>query len=75
VNRAEQRFANKEIVALLEKIEPCLVGHPRALIIIAAERLIAGMLGPAKQETRDKVLVELPIAIRAILDKMDKVVQ
>lgn len=65
----------EEIVALMRKIEPCMHGHPRAIIIITLIRLIAALLGPASKKTREEMLHEIPITIRNILKQMDRVIR
>jgi hypothetical protein len=63
-----------EIVDLMNKMEPALVGHSRAIIIIAATRIIAAMLGPAGTETRQRSLEAIPITLRKILGEMDRMI-
>jgi hypothetical protein len=65
----------EEIVALMRKIEPCMHGHPRAIIIITLIRLIAAMLGPASKTTREEMLHEIPKTIRSILREMDRMIR
>jgi len=62
----------REIVALMRKIDPALQGHERAIILIALMRIMAAMLGPADQHTRQQVIHEIPISIRKILTEMDR---
>jgi hypothetical protein len=71
----EDHLAGKhqaEIAALLTKIEPVLVGHSRIIIAIAAIRLIAAMLGPAKRSTQERMLKAVPETLGNILDVMNK---
>jgi hypothetical protein len=65
----------REIVSLIRDIEPSLNGHPRMIIIIALMRIIAGMLGPANEQTRKNILHEMPITIRNILTEMDRMME
>ena len=65
----------EEIVALMRKIEPCMHGHQRAIIIITLIRLMAAMLGPASKKTRETMLREIPITIRNILNEMDRMIR
>jgi hypothetical protein len=62
----------EEIVDLMTKMEPCFQGHPRVIILIALLRSMAGMLGPASDQTRAGFLRELPGTIENILTKMDE---
>jgi hypothetical protein len=74
-NFLEGHLAGKhqvEIVSLLKKIEPCLVGHSRSIIVFALIRLMAAMLGPAKAETRAETIKALPQTLTDILAKMDE---
>jgi len=64
-----------ESIALMRKIEPCMHGHPRAIIIVALVRLIAAMLGPANKTTREEMLREIPLTIRSLLKEMDRMVR
>jgi hypothetical protein len=61
-----------EIVQIMTAMEPAFYGHPRAICVFALSRMIAVMLGPAMPETREHMLVELPLSIRAILAEMDR---
>jgi hypothetical protein len=73
MNWAEDHAAGlhqAEIVGLIRAIEPHLEGHPRAIIIFALGRLMAAMLAPARKDTQDRMLEEMPRAIRAIMDEM-----
>lgn len=63
----------REIVALIEEIEPAFVGHPRAIITIACIRIIAVMLGPATDKTRDNTLQAIAPTIKNMLAEMDRV--
>jgi hypothetical protein len=63
-----------EISQLMQKMEASLTGHSRMVIIFACIRTIAAMLGPAKTETRMRVLEELPISINNMLVAMDRVI-
>jgi hypothetical protein len=58
----------KEIVGLMEKIEPSLRGHPRAVVLITLTRLIAAMLGPAAPETRQNYLAALPATLSGMFE-------
>jgi hypothetical protein len=49
---------NAEINQLLDKIDPCLHGH-RAIITLAAVKLIAIMLCPAHPTTQEETLRRL----------------
>jgi len=64
-----------ESIALMRKIEPCLHGYPRSIIIVALVRLIAALLGPASKTTREGMLREIPLTIRAILKEMDRMIR
>ena len=58
----------------MEAMQPAFHGHPRAICVFALSRMIAVMLGPAMPETREHMLVELPLSIRAILVEMDRMI-
>ena len=73
-DRAEGAQQN-ESIALMRKIEPCLHGHPRAVIIVALVRLLAALLGPASKTTREEMLREIPLTIRSLLKAMDRMVR
>ena len=64
-----------ESIALMRKIEPCMHGHPRAIIIITLIRLLAALLGPASKTTREEMLQEIPRTIRNILREMDRMIR
>lgn len=66
----EQERCQWQISELMTKMEPCLVGYERRIIILAAARLIAAMLGPAKPETQDETIKALPVTVQAILTKI-----
>jgi hypothetical protein len=71
----EDHMAGKhqaEIVALMEKMESCFVGHSRAIIMFALIRSMAAMLGPAKPETRAQTIAALPKTLTDILARMDE---
>jgi hypothetical protein len=73
-NFAEDHAAGKhqkEIVEILEKLDPCFHGHSRAIGLIALLRMMAVMLAPASKEAREESIREIPKSIRAILAKMD----
>jgi len=72
---AESADLKNESIALMRKIEPCMHGHPRAIIIVALVRLIAAMLGPANKTTREEMLREIPLTIRSLLKEMDRMVR
>ena len=56
----------------MKKIDPCLHGHSRAIVIIALVRLLAAMLAPGNSESRETYLREIPRTIRNILNEMDR---
>ena len=55
----------------MDKMEPAPF-HSRAIIIIAATRVIAAMLGPAAPEARKRHIEAIPITLRNILQEMDR---
>jgi len=64
-----------ESIVLMRKIEPCLHGYPRSIIIVALVRLIAALLGPASKTVREGMLREIPLTIRSLLKAMDRMVR
>lgn len=65
----------EEIVQIIEAMQPAFIGHPRVLVLTALWRCMAAMLAPAEVETRERALIEMPIAIRNILREMDRMMQ
>ena len=54
----------KEIAALLEKIEPHFEGYNRLTILLACVRIISAMLAAAPEGTRERTLQEMPDLMR-----------
>lgn len=63
-----------EIVTILEALEPCLVGHSRAVNVIALLRMVAVQLQPAAFETRKATMEAIPGTLHQILSGMDRFV-
>jgi hypothetical protein len=61
----EQEKYQRQISELMDEWEPCLVGYERRVILLAATRLIAAMLGPAEPETQDEVISALPATVKS----------
>jgi hypothetical protein len=68
----EHQRQQEKISALMEKIEPCLPGHSRMVVLMAATRLIAAMLAPAKPKTQEQMIQILPVAVRSVMRKIDE---
>jgi hypothetical protein len=73
--KSQTRFHREEINQLMEKIEPCIHGHPRFIILLTLLRLIAVMLGPASEKTRKTTLAAMPIVIGSLLREMDEIIK
>ena len=62
----------EEIVTILEALGPCMVGHSRAVNVIALVRMIAVQLQPAAFETRKATIEAIPTTLHQILAGMDR---
>jgi hypothetical protein len=64
--------ADREKAAeLMFKMEPCLEGYSRMVIVLACARTIAAMHGPARAATREQFLQRFPGYMRSMWKLMD----
>lgn len=68
---ADSYCDEEEVIEFMTKIEPLLLGYSRSVIVLACIRIIAAMLGPAKDETREATIREIPGTITSMLAMMD----
>lgn len=64
----------EKVAELMEKIEKCVPGYSRLVIVLACSRMIAAMLGPAKDAMRDGYLTRFPDYIRSMWREMDRAI-
>jgi len=64
----------RETAQLLDRLEPHLVGYSRAVVLRAAIRLTAAMLGPAGPKHREAIIKDIAPTIQALLEQMDRLV-
>jgi len=64
-----------EVAELMDRIEPCLAGYSRAVILLASIRLIAAMLGPADKKTQDETIDAIPETLRSIMARMKELMK
>jgi hypothetical protein len=62
----------EQTAELMQKMEPCLEGYSRMVIVLACSRTIAAMFGPAKRDSREHYLQRLPDYMRSMWKFMDE---
>ena len=70
---SRDRYENdaRRAVELMTKLQTHFPGYPRMIIVMACTRIIAAMLGPASDDSRETYLRDTPELLRSMWRAMD----